>query len=43
LPVTIGLGTSGKFDDLEIQWPGGQVQKVAQARIDCLTVVEQAQ
>jgi enediyne biosynthesis protein E4 len=43
LPVTIGLGASDKFDDLEIVWPGGKVQKVAQARIDSLTVVEQAQ
>jgi hypothetical protein len=43
LPVTIGLGESGKFDELEITWPGGQMQKVANARVDSLTVVEQAQ
>jgi len=42
LPVTIGLGTSDNFEDLEIVWPGGQVQKVPNARIDSLTVVEQA-
>ena len=41
LPVTIGLGTSDKFDDLEVAWPGGQVQKVTQARVNSLTVVEQ--
>jgi len=41
LPVTIGLGTSEKFDDLEVAWPGGQVQKVTQARVNSLTVVEQ--
>ena len=43
LPVTIGLGSADKFDDVEITWPGGQVQKVANARVDALTVVEQAQ
>jgi enediyne biosynthesis protein E4 len=43
LPVTIGLGSADKFDDIEITWPGGQVQKVANARVDALTVVEQAQ
>jgi enediyne biosynthesis protein E4 len=42
LPVTIGLGASDKFDDLEVLWPGGQVQKVTQARVNSLTVVEQA-
>ena len=42
LPVTIGLGASDKFDDLEITWPGGQLQKVTQARVNSLTVVEQA-
>ncbi len=42
LPVTIGLGASDKFDDLEVAWPGGQVQKVTQARVNSLTVVEQA-
>ena len=43
LPVTIGLGANGKFDDIEIIWPGGQVQKLASARIDATTVVEQGQ
>ncbi|HMJ64448.1 MAG TPA: CRTAC1 family protein, partial [Candidatus Binatia bacterium] len=43
LPVTIGLGASGKVDDVEIVWPGGKVQKIANARIDSLTVVEQAE
>ena len=41
--VTIGLGANGKFDDIEIIWPGGQVQKLASARIDATTVVEQGQ
>lgn len=43
LPVTIGLGATDKFDDIEITWPGGQVQKLANARIDATTVVEQGQ
>jgi enediyne biosynthesis protein E4 len=43
LPVTIGLGSAAKVDDIEITWPGGQVQKVANARVDALTVVEQPQ
>ncbi len=42
LPVTIGLGPGDKFSDLEVAWPGGQVQKVTQARVNALTVVEQA-
>ena len=42
-PVTIGLGAASQFADLEVTWPGGQVQKAANARIDSLTVIEQAQ
>src|SRR6266404_5842981 len=38
LPVTIGLGKANGFDDLEIIWPGGEKQKVADARIDGVTV-----
>src|SRR5439155_22997917 len=41
LPVTIGLGKAGHFDDLEIIWPGGETQKVSSARIDGLTTIEQ--
>ena len=41
LPVTIGLGQATRYEDLEIVWPGGQKQKVTQARLDGLTVVEQ--
>ena len=43
LPLTIGLGASDKFDGLEIVWPGGQVQKVSNARVDSATIVEQTQ
>jgi enediyne biosynthesis protein E4 len=41
LPITIGLGAADKFDAIEITWPGGQVQKVTNARVDALTVIEQ--
>jgi hypothetical protein len=42
LPVTIGLGKATQFDDLDITWPGSQKQKVTNAKLDALTVVEQA-
>jgi hypothetical protein len=41
LPVTIGLGQTTQFEELEIVWPGGERQKVADARLDTTTVVEQ--
>ena len=41
LPVTIGLGKAIQFDDLEITWPGGEKQKVTNAKLDALTVVNQ--
>jgi hypothetical protein len=43
LPVTIGLGKSGVWDEIEITWPGGRIQKVISARLDGLTIVEQMQ
>jgi len=42
LPVTIGLGTSTQWDSIEVEWPGGQKQKVAQARLDGMTTVEES-
>ena len=42
LPVTIGLGKATTFDELEITWPGGEKQKVTNAKLDATTVVEQA-
>ena len=42
LPVTIGIGKATQFEDLEITWPGGQKQKVTNARLDTTTVIEQA-
>jgi hypothetical protein len=41
LPVTIGLGKAGRFDALQVVWPGGVTQNVAQARLDGLTVITQ--
>jgi hypothetical protein len=41
LPVTIGLGQAARVDALEITWPGGQNQQVAEPRLDGLIVVEQ--
>ncbi|MDB6032077.1 MAG: UnbV, partial [Verrucomicrobiales bacterium] len=43
LPVTFGLGMSTKIDDLEIVWPGGQVQKVQPLPpLNKMTVIQQA-
>jgi cellulose synthase (UDP-forming) len=39
-PVTIGLGSADKIDNLEISWPSGTVQKVT-PQIDRLTVVNE--
>jgi hypothetical protein len=41
LPVTLGLGKAERFDELEITWPDGSKQQVAQAKIDGTTVIEQ--
>lgn len=41
LPVTIGLGTADKIDDLTILWPGKPAQKVTAWRLDATTVVTQ--
>jgi len=42
LPVTIGLDKADHFDELEVTWPDGSKQKVAQAKLDATTVIEQA-
>ncbi len=41
LPVTIGLGNLDRFEDLEVIWPGGQKQKVSDAKIDGLTIIQE--
>jgi hypothetical protein len=42
LPVTIGLGKSAAWDEIEVTWPGGAAQKVTNARLDGLTTVQQS-
>ncbi len=42
LPVTLGLGSGTRVDELEITWPGGQKQIVTDVRVDQLTTIEQA-
>ena len=39
LPVTIGLGAATRAEDIEVTWPGGGKQKVAEVRLDATTVV----
>jgi hypothetical protein len=39
LPVTIGLGEQRSWKELEVVWPGGHTQKVADAKLDALTLV----
>ena len=41
LPVTLGLGKNDRFDSVEIRWPDGSVQKLAQVEPNKLTRVEQ--
>jgi len=41
LPVTIGLGDAERFEDLEVVWPGGEPQKILDAKIDRLTIIQQ--
>lgn len=41
LPITIGLGKFDKVDAVEIIWPGGQKQKLANPPLNRLTMIEQ--
>ena len=41
LPITIGLGTAGAVDEVEVVWPGGSRQKVRDLRLGALNVVRQ--
>ncbi len=43
LPVTIGLGKATKIDSLEILWPTGTVQKIANPKLNTTMVVREAQ
>jgi hypothetical protein len=40
--VSLGLGAADRVDELEITWPGGNVQKLAGLAVDTLHVIEQA-
>src|SRR5256886_3204520 len=42
LPVTLGLGRSEQPDEITVLWPDGTKQKIEAARLDAVTVVEQA-
>jgi enediyne biosynthesis protein E4 len=39
--IHFGLGDANKVDELEIHWPGGAVEKIAQPRIDSILTIEQ--
>jgi hypothetical protein len=41
LPVTIGLGDAIKPDEVEIKWPSGAIQKVANVKVNELTTVSE--
>lgn len=41
LPVTIGLGQAAKPDAVEILWPDGSRQTVAEVQVNAVTVIEQ--
>jgi hypothetical protein len=42
LPLTIGLGRSERPDEITVIWPDGTKQKIEAARLDAVTIVEQA-
>ena len=41
LPITIGLGSNAKVDEVTVTWPGGGRQAVTDARVDGTIAVEQ--
>jgi len=41
LPVTFGLGSASRVDEVEITWPGGMVQKVSGLQVDTSNLVKQ--
>jgi hypothetical protein len=43
LPVTIGLGNADRYDELEVTWPGGEKQKIREAKVDGTTLVRQGE
>jgi hypothetical protein len=41
LPLTFGLGTASRVDEVSIAWPGGALQKVSDLKLDTVNVVKQ--
>ena len=41
LPVTFGLGSASRVDEVTIAWPGGALQRVEGLRLDALNIVKQ--
>jgi hypothetical protein len=41
LPLTVGLGAATRADEVTVVWPGKQVQKVTDWRLNGLTVIKQ--
>lgn len=41
LPMTFGLGTASRLDDVTVTWPGGSIQRVNDLRIDASNLVNQ--
>jgi len=42
LPVTFGLGSAGRVDEVTVRWPGGGEQKLSGLRINAVNIVKQA-
>jgi hypothetical protein len=42
LPLTFGLGQSGKVEAIEVEWPGGSKQVVRDFKLNGTTTVTQA-
>ena len=41
LPVTFGLGSASRPDEVTVYWPGGATQKFEGSRLDALNVIQQ--
>ena len=42
LPVTFGLGSAEKIDEVRIRWPDGSTQELKDVSIDTLHKVQQS-
>lgn len=41
LPVTFGLGKADQVDSVEVRWPNGRLQPVANLKLDALSLIKQ--